>query len=217
MNRIPRFFAPAALGFLLVAAPGCYTQVATMDDEPFADESSEPYLDSDTSVAVSSPSVDFERPITVPWWEFDYYYPGWHRPVVIYDPWPYWDLTIAYPYPWWCDWPGYGYWSYRPWYWGSTYAWGHAYHDYGPYYGTNGSTVTTRNSGVRRSGNERRRDYDGARSSAGSTSARPATVQSGSGGRATARGTSATSVRTGSGTRTGQPASGGRTATSISW
>ncbi len=159
------------VGSLLVLQ-GCYTQLATYD-EPAPYASYEPeYPTTDETAENGSPDslvVDDSSAVTDEWTDdrrpqigFDYYYPAWYPPVVMYDPWYSWDpwgCTVAYP--WWWNRPYYGWTAFGGWYY---YDHGlYASHGHSGWYRPEGPAVT-RTSGTRRSGSTTRRDYDGVRS-----------------------------------------------------
>ncbi len=178
--------AGASVSFL----PGCYTQLATYNDsEPGYSDDSYEYRE-ETAPQVYDDTY-YNYPRTRFWLSFSYGYPDWYYYTPSYSYYPYywdrWNYTVIYPYPWWWDWPYYGHvhshwYTHRPLF--------YSYHD--PYYTYRpGGTTTTRNSGVRRSGTERRRDYDPGRSS-GTVRAGAATP---SGGRTSAVGERETPTR----------------------
>lgn len=178
--------APILLTGSMLLLQGCYTQLATIDDrEPYSayepEDTNGAFAESELgdslAVADSGAVVDEWSNEQRPLIGFDYYYPSWYPPVIVYDPWYAWDpwgCTVAYPWWWerpWFAWGVYNSWYYydRPW---------HSYAHSGSWYEPNGRS-TTRTSGTRRSGPSARRDYDGVRSmsvggssSAGSVPAR---------------------------------------------
>ena len=166
--------------------PGCYTQLAVYEDEPTA------YSEDGYQQQTPAQEQEYDDYVTYPrtrfWLSYSYGYPDWYyysSPYVYYPSyWDSWNYTVLYPYPWWYDWPPYGY-SYSHWYWNRP----HYYVYDSPYYTYRSGLAETRNSGVRRSGTERRRDYDGSR----------------------AAGTTRSSATSSVGTRT--PSSGGRAVT----
>jgi len=146
---------------------GCYTQLAVYEDEPeYVSERT--YVEDDTAVVESQDSDYYDENRSHLWLSFGTVYPSWyytHYPPLYYDPYyygGYWDYTVIYPYPWWWHRPWY---AYSSWYWYSPRPI-YYFHDYDYAYRPGGTNV--RNSGIRRSGADRRRDYDPTRT-AGAT------------------------------------------------
>lgn len=159
-----------ALG-LSLSFTGCYTQLATVSEEPsYSVEASPAVSDSlaglyDDSTADQYYDNDYRRPLIglryySPYLSYDPYYYGYD----VYDPYR-WGCVAAYP--WWMDAPTWGWASYYPSWW--------YYRPERPFYvGYSGGSWTvntpsygSRNSGTRRSGGAERRDYSGGQAMTG--------------------------------------------------
>ncbi len=147
-----------ALGLFSLLIQGCYTQLATSEDEgesSYSTRYDEPRADEPDSTY--DDSYSYRYPPYRSWIGFDYYYPSW-RLGWMYDPW-YYDYYYDpwfYPYRWYYR----GYYGY---YYSPYYGYWNPYYYYGGYpivVYSDGRVSRTRESGYRRTGAGRTGAYD---------------------------------------------------------
>ena len=157
---------PLFLGFVVVLFQGCYTQLATTQDQELS------YQQEDTSYQQEEQPAhdqsydsnfynDYDNWHSRSYIGFSYYYPSWRTSWgwdgCIYP--SYWDPWYSPSY-----YPAYGYYGYNP-YWYSYPAYGY----YSNHHGYNRHQYATRNSGYQRGGNLHRNGGTVRSSTSGTT------------------------------------------------
>ena len=173
-TRYSVLFAAILFAAAIISFSGCYTQMATIEEEERPAYRN--YDDSTSSTEYDGEYRDYQRSYV----GFYYYYPAWRSwyvdpwycSVVVWDPWwsPWWwTPAVIYPSPYWWHHGYYGFHHY-------------AYYDYGYYgwtynysYGASTRWYNTRNSGVRRTGGREDRSYGINRASGGGAGYAPST------------------------------------------